>query len=326
MTNRFTNLDRTLTLVRALCESVEGLSLDQMADLLGVNRRTAERMRDVILIHFDLEEIVEGRNKRFRIRDSLSRAYTCPTAPELAALETIVQVGKRDSGAQAELLDRLLGKLKASLDATARRRIDTDLDLLTRLQRSRVVAGPQVICAPANLTAIQGAILAGLCVEFDYLAEGADGPSWRRVVPYGLIHGPITYLVGQLPRRNEPPATYRLDRMSNVRASGHRACAPESWDLDAWLDRNFGMWDEPGHDIVLRVRVGAVAQARAWRFHPGQVLEDDGDELIVRFHAGGLQEIADHLFTWGGDVVIESPQKLRDVLRERIAAAGRALG
>ena len=48
-------LDRLLALVHALAESPDGLTLDEMADHLGVNRRTAERMRDVIALHFDLE-------------------------------------------------------------------------------------------------------------------------------------------------------------------------------------------------------------------------------------------------------------------------------
>ncbi|BEV01220.1 hypothetical protein [Novosphingobium olei] len=58
MTKRPSNLDRTLKLVHALTQSIEGLSLDEMAALFEVNRRTAERLRNVILIHFDLEETV----------------------------------------------------------------------------------------------------------------------------------------------------------------------------------------------------------------------------------------------------------------------------
>lgn len=159
----------------------------------------------------------------------------------------------------------------------------------------------------------------GVGLEFDYLADGATAPKWRRVVPYGLIHGPVTYLIGKMPGKD--PVHYRLDRMSNVKLGNEPQPVPDDWDLDAWLAQSFGIWREEDHDVVLRVLPSAIARARAWRFHPAQVLEEDGEELLVRFRAGGLREIAEHLFTWGGDVRIEAPEELRKVMRERVMLA-----
>ena len=143
MTTRLSNLDRTLKLVHALTQSIEGLSLDEMAALLGVNRRTVERLRNVILIHFDLEEMVDGRLKRFRIKDSPGRAYARPNASEVAALQSVIEAGRREGTANTEALEKLLSKIKIAFDSTERRRLDNDLDLLTRLQSSRVAAWPR---------------------------------------------------------------------------------------------------------------------------------------------------------------------------------------
>ncbi len=321
MPARLSNLDRTLTLVRMLTESIEGLSLDDMAERIGVNRRTAERMRNVILIHFDLDETLDGRIKRFRIKDSPGRAYSRPSSGEIAALQAVADGGRRDGTPNAEVLEKLLSKIRIAFDSSERRRIDNDLELLTRLQRSRVMAGPAVIALPADLTAIQAAILASRCIEFDYRAEGLDEASWRRVVPHGVIHGPITYLVGRMPGRDEPPHTFRLDRMAAVRVSDMVGYPPDDWDLDAWLAKSFGVWHEPGHDIILRIHPWAVKKARAWRFHPHQQCVDDGDDLVITFHSGGLLELANHLFGWAGDLVIEGPTALEAMMAERIAAA-----
>lgn len=321
MTKRLSNLDRTLTLVHALTQSIEGLSLDDMAALLDVNRRTVERLRNVILMHFDLEETVDGRMKRFRIRDSPGRAYARPSAAEVAALQTVAEAGHIEGTANSKTLEKLLSKVKIAFDSAERRRLDNDLDLLTRLQRSRVAAGPAVIASPEDLTTIQSAILASHCVDFDYQPDSATEPAWRRVVPYGLIHGPITYLLGKMPDREDPPFTFRLDRMSNVRDSGIVGCPPEDWDLDAWMSRSFGIWQEEDHDIVLRLLPHAVERARAWRFHPHQQFEDEGDELLVRFRSGGLFELANHLFVWAGDLVIEGPTALKDTMEKRLVAA-----
>jgi proteasome accessory factor B len=321
MTNRLSNLDRTLRLVHALSESIEGLTLDDMAALLSVNRRTVERIRDVILIHFDLDEAIDGRTKRFRIKDSPGRAYTRPSAAEVAALQAVVEAGRREGTVNTQALEKLLSKVKMAFDSSERRRIDNDLDLLTRLQRSRVAAGPAVIASPEDLTTIQSSILASHCVDFDYQPEWAEEPSWRRVVPYGLIHGPITYLLGKMPDRDDPPYTFRLDRMTNVRESGLVAFPPDDWDLDSWMAESFGIWREEGHDIVLRIRTWAVERARAWRFHPHQSLEEDGDELVIRFHSGGLLELANHLFLWAGDLVVEGPEVLEEIMRQRLVEA-----
>ena len=318
---RMSNLDRTLTLVHALTESIEGLTLDEMAALLSVNRRTIERMRNVILLHFDLDEIVNGRAKRFRIKDSPGRAYSRPTANEVAALQAVVDAGHHDGTANTVSLEKLLTKIKIAFDSDSRRRLDNDLDLLTRLQRSKVFAGPAVIASPEHLTEIQSAILASHCVDFDYRPEGAEAPAWRRVIPFGLIHGPITYLVGKMPDRDDPPYIFRLDRMSAVRDSGVVGFPPKDWDLDIWLAESFGIWRENAVDVVLRIRPWAVARARAWRFHPHQSFHEDGEELLVMFRSGGLLELVNHLFLWAGDLVIEGPATLEALMRERLEIA-----
>ncbi|WP_066653670.1 WYL domain-containing protein [Sphingomonas sp. CCH10-B3] len=104
--------------------------------------------------------------------------------------------------------------------------------------------------------------------------------------------------------------------MSNVRDSGIVGCPPDDWDLDAWMARSFGIWQEEDHDIVLRVLPHAVERARAWRFHPLQQFEDDGEEVLVRFRSGGLFELANHLFGWAGDLVIEGPAALQEMMEK----------
>jgi len=319
--------DRLLLLVRALADSVDGLTLDDMADVLGQKRRSAERARDLISLHFDLDEIEDGRRKRFRIRDSLRRHYVRPNATELAALQAEIAAAENTGSPRADILGALLAKLRASLDDKEKLRIDPDFSELARLQRTLVGPGAITNVSPLNLVAVTQAIMAGKCIEFEYLREDDEEPVWRRVIPHGLLHGTVSYLVGAFPVGGYGLVTYRLDRMSNARVSDKIGAAAEDFDLDEWLAGSFGMFRDSTYEIQLRVLPGSVARAKAWRFHPAQTFEDQPDgSALIQFATGGLQELANHLFCWAGEIVIEGPQELRETMEERLDEARIALG
>lgn len=323
MSSRMPKLDRLLTLAHGLAERAEGMTLDEMAELLEVNRRTAERMRDVIANHFDLEVIQDGRSKHWRIAGRLGRMFTKPTATELATLDEEINA-LRSSGqnARADVLAALLAKVQSALDLSARARIGPDVEALNIAQRIFVPAGPGIPVPRETFAAIQQAIMAGVMVEFRYQADGRPLPEWRRVTPYGLVQGPLSYLIGKMPGENRP-MLYRLDRMTTVEASNRIAEKEPDFDIDEWMSRSFGIWQGEIYPVLLRVLPHAANRARQWRFHRHQVaeqLEDGG--LRIQFTAGGLRELAQHLCSWAGDIVIESPAELQ---REYIEIANSVL-
>ena len=288
---RMLKLDRLLTLVYALSDTSDGLTLDEMAACVGVHRRTAERMRDVIEAQFDLEAVADDRQKRFFIRDSLRRVFTRPTAEEVAALQAEVDgLRKAGQGARVAQLAGLLAKVKGAFDARERTRIAPDLEPLVRLQRTLVPAGPVASVGPEIVALAQAAILGGRCVEFGYATDDLPEPRWRRVVPYGLVHGPLTYLLGRIPGRDDPPVYYRLDRMVEARVSEALGSAPANWDIDAWLAESFAVWRDEKQEVVLRVPAPAAARARRWRFHQSQELKALPDGGVrIRFASGGMR-------------------------------------
>jgi predicted DNA-binding transcriptional regulator YafY len=325
--NRKAPLDRTLALLHRLSQSPDGLTIEEMAECLGQGRRSAERARNVIALHFDLEELSDGARKRFRIPDGLRRHFTRPNAEELSALKAEVDALRRRGGANVKLLESLLDKVQSSFDDREKRRIEPDLELLQARQRSFVGPGPRAEVAPETWRAAADAVMTGQCLEFDYLAAGATEPKWRRVICCGLLHGPVSYVVGMLPGSDRPPVHYRLDRMTNARVSAECGEVPQSFDLDAWLASSFGIWREDALEIVLRILPGAAERGRQWRFHPHQAVQELGDgSLRVTFRAGGMREIAEHLFQWAGDLVIEAPDELKDELEQRLEDAYEMLG
>ncbi|MGW8788751.1 hypothetical protein, partial [Heyndrickxia sporothermodurans] len=84
---RWEKSSQLIALGRTLAGCSEGLTLDEMARSAGVDRRTAERMRDALRELFpQMEEVADGRSKRFRIPGGLDGFLQSPTADELAEL------------------------------------------------------------------------------------------------------------------------------------------------------------------------------------------------------------------------------------------------
>ena len=97
---------------------------------------------------------------------------------------------------------------------------------------------------------------------------------------------------------------------------------PADFELRDHAARSFGLWQEEPIDVVWRFTGDAVRDARAYQFHPTQSIEDQPDgSVIVRFRAGGLREMAWHLFTWGDQVEILEPAELRESLIELLRSA-----
>lgn len=115
---------------------------------------------------------------------------------------------------------------------------------------------------------------------------------------------------------------FRLANLRRIKLLDAIFTPPEDFDLSDWLSGSFGVWREEPMAVEWRF----APEARLWQFHPTQVMTEDPDGgLTVRFTAGGLEEMCDHLFRWGDRVRIIAPESLRVAWRDRIYAAYQAL-
>jgi len=318
---------RTLIdLARRLAGSAEGLTLDEMADFIGADRRTAERMRDALWALFpQMEEVADPPTKRFRIPQGLDGLYQTPSAEELAELSRMADsLTASGAPARAEALRMLEKKIRSAMRSSALRRIGPDAEALARAETTVAVqAGPRPAEDPAVIAALRQAIMALKAVRFRYRGGSRIGAA-RDVVPYGIMFGRANYLVASELGKEEP-RNYRLDRIEALQVLETAAAAPEAFSLQDYAARSFGIYQGEVEEIVLQVTPEAAEDALGWRFHPTQTLEKQADgSVIVRFWATGLLELAWHLFTWGDRVRVVRPDALRQVLVEELERALRA--
>ena len=315
---------RLLELARMLAASAEGLTLDEMAEGLGVGRRTVERMRDAVREVFpQMEEVDDPPTRRFRIPSGLDGLFQAPTPEEMAALAAAADfLANQGATARAAALKSLEHKILSATRAAARRRIAPDLEALLQAETMAVQAGPRPFEDEQVLSAVREALKGLSTLRFRY--EGGSTPGrMREVAPLGILFGRSNYLVAA-----EDPATgprnWRLDRVFDVEVTGRAAHRPEDFSLQAYADESFGIFQDDTEDVELSITPAGAAAALRWRFHANQTVEPQADGSVrVRFRASGMRELAWHLFTWGDQVQVVAPEALRDVLIAEIEVAWR---
>ena len=315
-----------LDLARRMAASAEGVSLDEMVRDLKVGRRTAERLRDAVLsLYPQTEEMSDQRVKRWRIRGGLSGFEQAPTTEELLELSNAAFALRTTAqAARASVLESLERKIRSSMRSTALNRVAPDHEALLRAETIAVQAGPRPSADEAVLAEIRSAILAERPLGFVYSRPGAEARR-RSVIPCGLMFGRANYLVAQ-DRRTGDIRTFRLDRMTEVAADAGVSPPPADFDLHAFANRSFGVYQDEIEDVVLRISPEGATEARAWRWHPTQTLEDQPDgSVIVRFTASGMRELAWHLFTWSGQATIIQPERLKTVMADELEKARASL-
>ncbi|HEY8617434.1 helix-turn-helix transcriptional regulator [Phenylobacterium sp.] len=315
---------RLLELARLLASTAEGLTLDEIGERMGVGRRTAERMRDAVREIFpQLEEVDDPPTRRFRIPAGLDGLFQAPTAEELAALNAAAETwSAQGATARANALRTLEQKVLSATRAAARRRLAPDLEALLQAETIAVQAGPRPFEDEAVLATIRDALKGLSTLRFRY--EGGSTPGRvREVTPYGVLFGRANYLVAA--EGEGGPRNWRLDRLRDVEVTGRPARREEGFSLQDYADESFGIYQDDTEDVVLRILPASAEGALRWRFHARQTMErDDEGAVIVRFRASGMRELAWHLFTWGDQVQILQPPRLKALIVEQIELARRA--
>ncbi|WP_334162716.1 WYL domain-containing protein, partial [Phenylobacterium sp.] len=261
--------------------------------------------------------------RRFRIPSGLDGLFQAPTAEELAALNAAAEAwALQGAHGRAAALKSLEQKVLSATRAAARRRLAPDLEALLQAETIAVQAGPRPFEDEAVLATVRDALKGLSPLRFRY--EGGSTPGRvREVTPYGVLFGRANYLVAA--EGEGTPRNWRLDRLRDVEVTGRPARRDPDFSLQDYADESFGIYQDDTEDVVLRILPASAEGAMRWRFHSDQVLEPQPDgSVLVRFRASGMRELAWHLFTWGDQVQVLAPQRLRDILVEQIELARRA--
>ncbi|MFC6637388.1 helix-turn-helix transcriptional regulator [Sulfitobacter sediminilitoris] len=201
-----------------------------------------------------------------------------------------------------------------------RTRLEPDIAALLEADGVALRPGPRERIPEETLNHLRQAILAGVWITVDHRARATGLLSRNaRLGPLAMLLGEgRQYLVAYSDWAKDIHL-FALAGFERIELSNESFERPADFDLQAWIQRSFGVWQAEPYDVIWRFSPEAAPDARTYLFHATQEMKDEPDgSLTVRFRAGGLKEMCWHLFRWGDQVEVLEPQALRKLVVEQV--------
>jgi len=191
--------------------------------------------------------------------------------------------------------------------------MEPDLEALMQAEGVAMRPGPRHKVNPELVEVLRHAILACREIRVRYRRRYETNEHDRTVHPYGILYGQRHYLLAFVPEENEV-RSYSFPNIIGIEETGNSFVRDPSFSLPDYAARSFGVYQQEPFNVVWRFSPDAAADAKDFLFHPTQTMEDQPDGgVIIRFQAGGLLEMAWHLYQWGDAVEVLEPDELRAI-------------
>jgi predicted DNA-binding transcriptional regulator YafY len=313
----YANAERLLQVAFMMQAARLGVTLNDIQAQFGIGRRTAERLRDAVLRIFPQAEEVPSQDalKRWRIPAGVLDRLVTFEAHELAELDLAADRLRHEGlDARARTLEALRVKLLSLMSAPASARVGADLEALLEAEGHAMRPGPRPALSDDLLKTLRQALLACEVIRLHYRKRTTRHRTVVDLEPHGILFGHRHYLVAFPAGRAAPfPKLYALANVERVELAGAYFVRHADFNLQTYASRSFGVFQEAKQEVVWEFSPDSAADAQEFNFHPTETKRIlPNGSLEVRFVAGGLLEMAWHLFTWGSAVRVTRPTPLRE--------------
>jgi len=317
-------LRRLLYVVPYVAKHPEGVTVDHLAEKLGVDRD--ELLADLDLLtqvgppdgdpgEYLLVTVEEGR-----VFVDLAHRLTRPlrlTAAEGCSLLLGIRA-LRESGIAP--FDSAMESAQRKLLAALGR----DANEAENLAVGTIVSEPDKIVAE-HLRGLVTAARKRTTVEIEYATASRHEATRRRIDPYGIVHhAGEWYVVGHCHKRGDV-RTFRIDRVASLAETRDTFQPPADFDLEAYRRERLYV---PSADAVnVRVHLEPLAVTRLGANWPvGEVtMQDDGSADIL-IDCEGFEWVTGWVLGLGRHAWILGPDDARQAMQERLGRTRAAIG
>lgn len=292
----------------------EGVSIQDIMHRFDVARRTAERMRDLILDKFPQTQVRVGENniKRWYIPQGTLKDFIQFSAEELVALEKAIdylQANNMDEN--SALLQKILEKIRANIVDKTYRHIDTDAEVLLEAEGFAHRVGPKIVVAKEIVQEIRRAILSFKQIEIAYKHKSGKVANYQ-LLPYGILYGDRNhYLVARHSDGygGNKERYFILSNILSIELLDETYEIDSNFSLQSLAEQSFGVFQEKPFEVEWLFDKRVAEEVKRYEFHPKQSMQENKDgSVTVKFFAGGRLEMDWHLYTWGDMVKVIKPE------------------
>ena len=315
-TGHYTQAARLHNVIR-LIESRQGITLDELVEETGVDRRT---------VHRDLAAVQEAGYPLLAEWQAGKKIYrfltrTRQIAPITFTLDELVSLHLlRSLSAMlppepfGSEINALFSKIHAALPP----RSAAHLERISRVALPRLQGVRDYTGSAELLTDLRRALLFQYRVKFSYARSGKQSASYE-VDPYTLVlaKGGL-YLLGHAHNR-AAIRLFAVERIDSLTVTRQRFEIPDEFNPEDCFSDAFGLVADQPMQVKVRFdhQVAQSVAERIWR--PGQAasISPDGS-LLLSFEASGTLEILAWVLSYGSHAELLEPPELRRELRRHI--------
>ena len=326
---RMNRLKNIIDLIMFMQSRAYGVSLAEIQTEFEVSRRTAQRMKDVVLELFpQITELqTNSKVKKWGFKGKPVNLYNF-NSNEIADLENIKELCKINNlSDKVNVIEKVIECIKSANNPNLSS-LENDVGALMECEGYAVRQGANFQVDNKILSTIRTAIKSLKKLEFSYQAKDyydineknlagyriQKGLKPKKEViaePYGILYGERHYLVA---KNNGKIKQYLLHRISDIKIIDEYFNMDSEFNLKEWANFSFGIFHDKLVKVKLKFKKEIADDVMKYNFHPTQqIKQQKKGAVIVTFTSSGTKSILWNVFKWGTNVEIVEPKSLKNM-------------
>lgn len=179
---------------------------------------------------------------------------------------------------------------------------------------------PQPTISQETFYRLMEAIRKGCTVEFGYRSIKRQDYITRRFDPYQMMcQRGDWYVIGHCHRHNDI-RVYNVARIIRLEMTGESFQKEADFDLDTYIDPDFGVWARKERfvvELVFSSEVNTYILERQWHANQECRQQEDGS-VYLRFETNQFEESLHWVMSFGSKVQVLNPPALREAVRQEV--------
>ncbi len=325
---RYERILNIIDLIMTMQSNTLGVSLKEIQESYNVSRRTAQRMKDIIMsLYPQVTELqTNSKIKRWSFKGKPVNLFDF-NSDDIADLESIKKLCKINNlSDKIFVLDKVIEGIKSANNPNLTT-LENDTEVLLESEGYALRQGASFNIEKSVLSNIRTALKSMKKLQFDYQAKdyfdlnekniagyriqkGLKPKKTIKAEPLGILYGERHFLVA---KNDGKIKQYLLHRISDIKVLDEYFTPVSDFNLKEWANSSFGIFHDKPIKVKLKFKKEIADDVIKYNFHPTQqIKQQKNGDVVVTFTSSGTKSILWNIFKWGVNVEIISPKSLKE--------------